>query len=341
MDREKQSLRGPVKSVRIETAQFKEQEGELVEEPWFGHTITFNRDGQIVEQVNINPDGSQWRTLNEYTDDGRLLTAKHYDPSGTLSSEIRYIYDLEGKLVAEQAMTPDGKVSMPVTYSYDDEGRKVKIEELNFNAGANVLIGIEGTNSSIGVGDAQRIETRYDTLGEAIEVKVFNAEGALTSRMEITRDARGNPLEETQYVGETLPYGPGSPDVCSTEEMVELSEEQRAEVEAEIARMFAPGAVMSKHIHSYDEEGRLIESKLTMMGMDAGRQTFAYDEWGNKSEEMSYNEDGSFGTKAIFTREYDEYGNWTRETVSSASSWDAEFGLSTPVHITRRSITYY
>ena len=85
----------------------------------------------------------------------------------------------------------------------------------------------------------------------------------------------------------------------------------------------------------------MIESKLTMMGMEAGRQTFAYDEAGNKAEEVSYDEDGKLESKAIFAREYDEHGNWTKELVSTASSWDAEFGLSTPVHMTRRTITYY
>jgi hypothetical protein len=98
---------------------------------------------------------------------------------------------------------------------------------------------------------------------------------------------------------------------------------------------------MSKHTHQYDVGGRLIESKLTMMGMVASRQTFSYDEAGNKSEEVSYNEDGTLGSKAVFTRDYDGHGNWTKELVSTVPSRDAEFGLSTPVHMTRQTITYY
>lgn len=95
------------------------------------------------------------------------------------------------------------------------------------------------------------------------------------------------------------------------------------------------------HTHRYDTGGRLIESRLTMMGMEASRRTFAYDEFGNKSVEVSYGEGGAFASKTIFTREYDGHGNWTKEVVSSASSRDAEFGLSTPVHVTRRAFTYY
>lgn len=313
----------------------------MVEQPWFAHTIIFNPDGQIAEQVNRNPDGTEWRTLNDYSDSGKLLATRSYDPSGTMSGEVSYIYDDEGRLVAEQSVNQDGKASTHVTYAWDDEGGKVKMEELDFPGDANVLIGIEGTNSSIGAGGVKRIETRYDETGEAVEVRVFNPDGALTTRTEITRDERGNPLEEIQYVGDTLPFGPCSTDGCPTEVAVELTVEQKAELEAEMARMFSSGTVMSKHTHTYDDEGRLIESRLTMMGMEAGRQTFAYNEFGDKSEEVSYDEDGTFGSKAIFTRKYDEHGNWIEEIVSSASSWDAEFGLSTPVHITRRVITYY
>ena len=98
---------------------------------------------------------------------------------------------------------------------------------------------------------------------------------------------------------------------------------------------------MSKQTHEYDADGRLIESKLTMMGMMISRQTFAYDEAGNKAEEITYSEYEPVGGKSIFTRDYDEHGNWTKELVSTVSNWDAEFGLSTPAHVTRRTITYY
>jgi hypothetical protein len=340
-DREKHGLIGPVESVLVETAQFEEQNGRVTEKPWFGHTSIFNQDGWLTEQINRNPDGSEWRTVSDYSDSFKLLVTRTYDPSGALSGEVRYIYDDEGRLVAEQHVTQDGKVSMPTTYAYDIGGGKIKIQELDFPGEANVLIGIEGTSTSIDAGEAKRMETRYDDRGEAVEVKVFNTAGSLASRVEITRDTRGNPLEETQFVGDVIPFGPCASDSCSTEEMAALTEEQKAEIAAEIARLFSPNTAMSKHTHKYDAEGRLIESKLTMMGMEASRQTFSYDEAGNKTEEVSYNEDGTLGSKAIFTRDYDEHGNWTKELVSTVSSWDAEFGLSTPVHVTRRTITYY
>lgn len=338
-DREKHGLIGPVKCVRVETAQFEGQGGQLTEQPWFSHTITFSQDGWLIEQVNRNPDASEGRTANDYSDSGKLLATRSFDPSGALSGEVRYIYDAEGKLVAEQHRIRVGKVTTPTTDAYDGAGGKLKIQELDFTGEANVMIGIEGTSTSISAGEGKRVESRYDERGEAVEVRVFNTDGALVSRVEITRDARGNPLEETQYVGDVVPFGPCASHSCSTEEMAALTEERKAEFVAETA--FSPGKAMSKHTHRYDGEGRLIESKLTMLGMEASRQRFACDEAGNKSEEVSYNEDGTLGSKAVFAREYDKHGNWTKELVSTASSWDAEFGLSTPAHVTRRTITYW
>jgi len=339
-DRQKHDLRGPVESARVEVAEFKEEDGQRVEKPWYGYTIRFNPEGNIIEHVHHNPDGSAWRTVTDSSETGELIATRNYDASGQLAHEVRYIYD-EGRLVAEHTFAPDGTTNTPVVCTYDAEGRRTKVETINFEGEANLMIGIEDTNTSIAARDAKRIETRYDAQGAAFQVLAYNPEGALVTRVEIRRDAQGNPLEETQYLGDVVSFEPCAADACSTEEQPPLTEEQQAEFAAEMALVFAPGSPVSKHIHSYDEHGRLVELSLTMMGMQVSRQTFAYDEAGNKVEEASYEEDGSLQSKAIFTRKYDEHSNWTEEIVSSASSWDAEFNLSTPQHVTRRNITYY
>ena len=335
-DKTKYGLTGPVKNVQIVTAQCEEQNGQITEKPSFSYTITFNKQGQVVEQVNRNPDGSEWRSVNDYTDSGNLLATRSFDPKGALNSEVRYIYDANDRLTAEQHVDLDGRVTTPATYAYEDAGGKVKINELDSPGDANMMISIEGVSLVINAAEARRVESRYDDRDEAVEVRVFNIDGALVTRVEIIRDARGNPLEETQYIGDAFAFRACDSGSCSTEEMAALTEEQKAE----LAQVFAPGSAMSKHTHTYDTEGRLIESKLMMMGMEVSTQTFAYDEAGNKSEEASYNA-GVCVARAIFTREYDKHGNWIMELVSNASSWDAEFGLSTPAQVTRRLITYW
>ncbi|HSB27497.1 MAG TPA: hypothetical protein VLE19_06575, partial [Pyrinomonadaceae bacterium] len=330
---------GPVKSVRVETAEFEERDGQIVEKPWMSDSTTFNQDGWIIEQVNRNPDGSEWRTVNEYSDAGTLQATRAYDASGLPSSEVRYIYDDELRLVSEQHHNPDGTITTPTRYAYD-QGRKVKIEDFDFSQESNVLIGVEGTNTCISAADAKRVETRYDDQGEAVAVTVFDSDGMVVNRIEIVRDALGNPLEEIQYVGDVFPLSACASGSCSTEEVAGLTEEQKAEIAKKIAQLFSRGTPMSKHAHRYDTKGRLVESKLTTMGMEASHQTYTYDDAGNKLEEMSHNQNGTVQNKAIFRRDFDEHGNWIKELVSTASSSDGEFGVSTPAHVTRRTITY-
>lgn len=339
-DRTGQGLRGPVESVRVETAEFKEESSGLIERPWLSHTTTFDRDGRVVESAHRNPDGSVWRTVNDYSDAGKLLATRHYDPAGTPGGGVRYLSDEAGRLAAEQVLAPDETIRTPVTYAYDSENLKTRIETLE-GVTENVLIGIEGTNTSIAAREVARIETRYDVHDEVKEVRIYNAPGALVCRVELTRDADGRLLEETQFTGEVSPFGQCDTESCAVESEGPVTVEQQAEMEAEIARLFAPGMPMSRTVHRYDGQGKLIETSAEMMGMFADRRAFAYDEHGDTSEELTFDESGKLAHKALFSRVYDARGNWTEELVSTASAWDAEFGLSTPSNVTRRTITYY
>src|SRR5262249_36249871 len=116
------------------------------------------------------------------------------------------------------------------------------------------------------------------------------------------------------------------------------TEEQKAEIAVELARLFSPGTAMSKHTPRYDMEGRLIESKLTMMGMEAGRRTFAYDEAGNKSEEVSYNENGTLGSKAVFAREYKVAGPFRQNAILQCDEPDAQTSGSFIIRVSRAPV---
>ena len=324
-----------MKSVVAEVATFEEQVDQVIEKPLSKDTMTFNEEGWLIEQTADNSNGFESRTVNDYSDSQKLLRTRVV--AGAYVDEVTYIYDSEERLVAEQHLT-NGELTTPITYSYDTEGGKTRIQELDeYEESDLTMIGVEGTINSIDARGATLAETRYDAEDKAIEIKMFDTPGSLVSRIEITYDARGNQLEHTAYHGDVVRFGPGS---SSTEEMESLTDEQKAELEAAIAQMFSPGTAAWKHTNKYDVEGKLIESELTMMGTVVNRNTFSYDEAGNKSEETGYSADGAVG-KAIFTREYDEHGNWTKELHSTVSSWDAEFGLSTPIQVTRRTITYF
>lgn len=340
-DMEKHDLRGAVESAEVEMYRYEEEDGRRVEKPWFTSRLAFNRNGRLTEHVHRNPDGSNWQTRYEYSPSGQLLETKTYDAAGHLSGGVRYTYDVAGRPAAEETISPGGGTATPTVYSYDAGGRRTKIQTLE-PGGGDVMIGVEDSDTSFSAADAHRIETHYDGRGLATRMLAYDRDGALVCRVETGRDDGGRLLEVTHYLGDVVSFGPCPTGACSSAEgQPPMSEEQRAELEAELARLFAPGALMSRQTHTYDGQGLLIESRHTMMGVEADRQKFAYDEAGRKVEEATFDESGALQSKAIFTRQYDEHGNWTEEVVSAASSWDAEFGLSTPQHVTRRTIIYY
>ena len=334
-DWEKKELRGAVKTVLAETMTFEEQVNQTIEKWLSTETMFFNEHGWLTEQTTQNANGFESRTVSEYSDSHKLVrTRKAWD---IFVQEVAYIYDCKERLIAEQHIA-NGNVTTPITYSYET-GVKIEIQELNPDPEADVMVGIEGMISTINASGATWIETRYDDRDNPVEVKALDAAGSLVGRVEIIRDERGNSLEETHYYGDSVRFGPGS---SIPEEIESLSDEEKAEFTAVVARYFSPGKAISKQIHTYDVEGRLIESKLTTMGILFIRQMFSYDEYGNQTETVSCSEQSqTLRGKAIFTRDYDEHGNWTRELFSQVSSWDAQFGLSTPMHVTRRTITYF
>jgi hypothetical protein len=342
-DKENQELKGPVKSVAVESIQYQVQENAESIEMWgYSPTTIFNRDGWIIEQFHQNPDASKWRIVKDYSETGKLTVTRSYNNSDVPINEVEYIYDDKERLKAEQHKDQNGKITIPTTLIYDSESRKLKIQDLSFIEDAGVMVGMEGTNSAICyAGKISRSETRYDNRGEEIELKIFNTDGALVGRMEATRDDDGNLLEVTHYNGDIVEFSEFEPNSKAAKEMAALSEEKKAEIEEESARMFSPGSVMSKNIYKYNEAGMLIETKQTMMGMETGRQTFTYDAFGNKSEVINYFGNDSSGNKVIYTRNYDSNGNWTKEIVSTISHLEGSAGLTIHLSETRRTITYY
>jgi antitoxin component YwqK of YwqJK toxin-antitoxin module len=315
--REEKRLKGPVKSVRLEVARFEEQYGELLDQP-DGFAMTFNQDGWIIETVNLHIDRPNHRFVSEYSGRGAKLSTRTYDAAGNLVREVKYgyLYDQHERLVAEQSVAPDGTVTTLATYTYDNEGLKTKVETPVYPPEVN------------SESKPTRIETCYNEREEPVEVRNYDADGIISSRTKITRDERGNVLEESHHVGDR----PWTSDSCSVQEEA-LTEEQRAEIDRESARMFPAGSMIRKCAYKYDERGRLIETTLTVRRLILDHQTIKYDEAGNE-EVSSFDEQGRLGSKTIITYEYDDRGNWIKQLIS----WQ---GSSTPESLIRRTITYY
>ena len=119
------------------------------------------------------------------------------------------------------------------------------------------------------------------------------------------------------------------------------TKEQETELPEELTTLFSPGTATSNHSHTYDVQGKVIDSRLIIMGVNASHVTYTYDAAGNKVEEVKYDCEGRFSQKSIFQREYDGNGNWIQELVTIALAWDVEFGLHTPTSLTQRTFIYW
>ena len=85
-NRQGDSFRGPVKSVRVEQADYRRVNGVSVEGPRrLVSVITYTPDGKRQESVDYAPDGSeQYRLTYVYDDDGNELEVSHFDAKGDL-----------------------------------------------------------------------------------------------------------------------------------------------------------------------------------------------------------------------------------------------------------------
>ena len=376
-DLEKYDLRGAVRSVEIVSLRSEEESGERVEKPFHTQRMAFNTQGHLTESISFSPDGASFRMAYTYDAEGRLSETNYYDTGNVLSSRTLYRYDGQGRLERETNYNADGAEVDSKTFSYDAEGRKTEelvlhraslepeatqdydtggeqVEGVSCETqGMSIAVGVEGTDSAFSAPGARVIETFYDARGNAAELRFYGEREKPLGRVVFTYNEAGKLSEEVHYgLGEMFACGPQSRLArLLSPVLLRLAKATffltcvyscaaRREWR-KAARSFRYGALISETVYAYDAGGRRTERALRMAGRIMHRTGYAYDERGDKVAEIEHDEDGSLLHKTLFAREYDAHGNWTREIVSVASTWDIEFGTSMPSSTTRRTITYY
>src|SRR3989442_13142733 len=115
--RERQDLRGPVKTVISESFDSDSKSGAVPEKPSRRQELTFSPQGNLLEDVSQYQDGPVQRSTRVYDETGRLREIKWHNSDGTEVSEA-VKYDQDGQPFWHAAN---------VTYSSENE-RKVKTE---------------------------------------------------------------------------------------------------------------------------------------------------------------------------------------------------------------------
>jgi YD repeat-containing protein len=344
-DLDKAGLRGPIKTV-LEEQPFS---GADTQQLLTTSTTQYAPDGRILEQRTGSSDGSEWIMSYTYYPDGRLLKIVSGKANSAPSSETTYLYDGAQRLIG---MKWGDKIQ--VRYQYDEKGRKSVIESYDSKPlppNTAYAAHWEGTDLGFAPYPGGTFTTSYDERGVATGAELHDAEGTLVGHIVRKFDSEGRVIAEEQVAD--------APQVSLPEEFrSKLNPEQMKSVRAMMAGM--QNTVIS---YSYDAQGRVTERHRT--GGVFGQQVTvtSYNDHGDKASERQttvmrsdtgpwqLTEAGAFipegkpnspqpplSFETQYVYQYDQYGNWTEQTIVSRSQPDEAFG---PGAVIRRKLTYY
>ena len=344
-DRDKAGLRGPVKT-EVNEQTFSGADGQHF---LTSTTTEYAPDGKMLERRVGNSDGSIWVTSYTYYADGRLLKTVSGKAGSAADSQTTYLYDDARRLVGMESGDND-----KATYKYDENGRKSVIESYGSRSlppNTAYAPHWEGTDLGFAPYPGGTLTTSYNEQGVATGAELRDAEGTLLGHIVRKFDAQGRIIAEEQAAD--------APQVNLPEEFrSKLNPEQMKSVGTMIA-----GMQNSVIAYSYDAQSRVTERHRS--GGVFGQQVTitTYNDHGDKASERetmvmssdtgpwSLTEAGAFipagkpnppqppfGSETQYTYQYDQYGNWTEQTIVSRSQPDEVFR---PGAVIRRKLTYY
>jgi YD repeat-containing protein len=354
-DREKVKLRGPVRNCVYEST--------MPDGKKFLTTMEYTLDGKLLTTRSVQSEGSEWVTSQTYDAEGRLIKTV----SGNLgepSTESVCAYDGAGRL---QSITNSTEKRNRTDFRYDEHGRKTTIQTFDPKTLQSIQNSAfcgspwDAAQAGSGVPAGGNVTTIYGEDDQPTEAQVRDAEARTVSRLVRTYDTNGRITEENQ-----IQENPAllMVDKFSAEQRVELDDKQLDAMNQAMKSMLSGRSGTGK-TYTYDPQGRVQEVRDRNFALDTVTTT-SYNEHGDKSEERmtrtentafpvgvvhSMDENGTLIPKAgsntpsvprlpkleiIECRyEYDQYGNWTEQTVVRRSESNE---YSTVRH---RKLTYY
>jgi len=187
--------------------------------------------------------------------------------------------------------------------------------------------------------------TIYDEHERPSEVSFYDANNALVSRVEFSRDQDGRVLSERmEFAGPGGLLGPAFD--------ANMPADERASM-MELLKTVFDDQAFSVATYAYDEKGRRIETIRRMGKLSEERVTVRYDDFDNPVEEVRSDvsremrmDDGVVKTEekpshvqhVRFEFRYDAHGNWTERIVWQRMEPNAD---ERPSNIERRAINFY
>jgi len=355
-DRDRRHLRGPVHTMRRETAEW-----DAATESWKdleGYELfTFRADGNASGTESHYPKQTSY-TAYRYDTGGRLTEIEWWIDAGP-KTRTQFHYDGSGRPVETFSVAADGTRQQAETYAYGSEGRKTRVQFLAFACLPDDDVadesqawqrfipsgGYDGSSPSPPLTVIYTVI--YDTANRPMEVLVHNTSHELQYRVTFTRDREGRML-----TGETTFAGIGALGPGLEQALEKASPDERAQMQDALETAFEKQTFLSMSF-SYDSSGRLIEKVHRMGTLMEEVTTYRYDERGALVEQTSVNrthgikgngkgpvptEDQRRDHGSRFEYKYDADGNWTERVATGHSSDTPDVQRST---VERRTFTYY
>jgi YD repeat-containing protein len=344
-DRDKAGLRGPVKSV-LNAQTFSGADGQQF---LMSTTTEYAADGRTLEQRIGNSDGSIWVTSYTYYADGRLLKTVSGKVGSAAASQTTYLYDDARRLIGVESGD-----NVKMSYRYDEKGLKSVIESYDVKPlppNTAYASHWEGTELGFAPYPGGTLTTSYNEQGVATGAELRNPEGTLVGHIVRKFDTEGHVIAEEQAAD--------VPQVNLPEEITSnLNLEQMKSVGTMIAGM--QNSVIS---YAHDAQGRVTE-RHRKGGVFVEQVTLTtYNDHGDKASERetmvmsadtgpwNLTEAGAFipagkpnppqprlSSETQYAYQYDQYSNWTEQSIVSRSQPDEAFR---PATVIRRKLTYY
>jgi YD repeat-containing protein len=268
-DREKQGLRGPVKSCTEETSvpAISNESGELHRAIRTGHIIDFDSDGRTLARRIVNPDGSEWVMRNVYDSSGRLLKITSGKRGDNVHDETTYSYDQQGRL----EKISDGRRN-PIVFRYDDQGRKTKIavsrrEDYRAN-GAVAGSPFEVLDDAPNISGGGTSTTTYDEQDRPVEVVVKDSQGQVVNRAVRTYDTQGRVIEEKQILDQPEMMFPPEIRAKLVQESGLCEEELVRELRGKITELMGGKSDPYSVSYTYDSLGRIVHTRRRMFNRE-------------------------------------------------------------------------
>jgi hypothetical protein len=206
-DREKSNLLGPVRSVRLETVEYKDETLKQSVGTWEVSSVTYDEKGNELERfsslqgtftgkevrtydakgnliavVVSNEEGVHERRVYAY-EGGKLISIVSYDADGKVDSKQFNSYGKDGLLLEEKYFI-GGKIFGKTLFKYDSVGN---LSEVAFYApnGAKALALIGPCRG------AHRVTYAYNEQRQPIKKSSYETNGELKYRWQYSYDSKG------------------------------------------------------------------------------------------------------------------------------------------------------